>query len=167
MFMSIIAPLGRPLDATRNETSSRVGSLRATKRRKADGVGILRVWLGVNRCAWPCALLVPFRGHPDLFRISSFGFLSTFGPRPSDPSWFPPVFVRFVGFCKRLTISGLMIFTGRCLQRRRYPSFCLIVAALECLCIPVGTVLGIFTLRLLWRSVQQSSPPPTLPPGSG
>jgi hypothetical protein len=57
-----------------------------------------------------------------------------------------------------LAISCLLIYTGRCLERGRQSSFCLIVAALECLLFPVGTVLGIFTLLTLWRGVHENAP---------
>jgi len=57
-----------------------------------------------------------------------------------------------------LAIACLMFFTARCLERRRHLSYCLVVASLECLALPVGTVLGVFTLLILWRTVRQNSP---------
>lgn len=68
-------------------------------------------------------------------------------------------------------IAGLIIFTGRCLQKRTRHMFCLVVAGLECIFVPIGTVLGVFTIIILIRdSVKQqfgvptqsaSFPPPT------
>ncbi len=49
------------------------------------------------------------------------------------------------------TIAALMAFAGRCLARRQRRVFCLVVAALECLWTPFGTVLGILTLLVLIR----------------
>ena len=62
-----------------------------------------------------------------------------------------------------LLISGLLLFTGRCLAGRRHLPFCFVVAALECVVFPVGTVLGILTLMVLWRELPPISPPPELP----
>jgi len=49
------------------------------------------------------------------------------------------------------TIAALMAYAGRCLARRERRVFCLVVAALECLWTPFGTVLGILTLLVLIR----------------
>ena len=62
-----------------------------------------------------------------------------------------------------LLISGLLLFTGHCLARRQYLSFCLVVAALESVLFPVGTVLGVLTLMVLWRDQPTGSPAPELP----
>ena len=54
------------------------------------------------------------------------------------------------------SFAVLMLFAGRCIQQRLRPTFCLVVAALECLWMPFGTVLGVFTIVVLMRpSVQQ------------
>jgi len=47
------------------------------------------------------------------------------------------------------TVAALLAWAGRCLQRRRHYTFCLVMAAVACLFMPFGTVLGIFTLILL------------------
>ncbi len=53
------------------------------------------------------------------------------------------------------TWGAAMIYVGRCLTRRRRRTYCMVIAALQCLMIPVGTVLGVFTLVVLMRpSVQ-------------
>jgi hypothetical protein len=44
-----------------------------------------------------------------------------------------------------------MVIAGRQLQRRRAYVFCLVMAALSCLNMPLGTVLGILTLIVLLR----------------
>lgn len=54
------------------------------------------------------------------------------------------------------TIAALIIVAGRRLLQHRSRTFCLIVAALMCLSIPFGTILGVFTLIVLSRpSVRQ------------
>lgn len=47
--------------------------------------------------------------------------------------------------------AGLMAAAGRCLAQRRHHLFCLVVAAVECLIPPYGTVLGVFTIIVLSR----------------
>ncbi|MHC4414756.1 MAG: hypothetical protein ACYS0G_05685 [Planctomycetota bacterium] len=59
-----------------------------------------------------------------------------------------------VGFCVMFVqwiIAGLLIYTARCLALRRYRIFCIVVAALICLSVPLGTALGVFTFLVLSR----------------
>lgn len=49
------------------------------------------------------------------------------------------------------TLSGLIIAAGRRLKRRTSHTFCLVVAGLECILMPFGTVLGVFTIIVLMR----------------
>lgn len=54
------------------------------------------------------------------------------------------------------TLAGLLIAAGRFLARRRRYTFCFMVAAVACIWVPFGTVLGVFTLVVLSReSVKQ------------
>ena len=54
------------------------------------------------------------------------------------------------------TLAALMAFTGRSLSRRKRYTFCLVMGGVECLFMPVGTVLGVFTIIVLVRdSVKQ------------
>ena len=50
-----------------------------------------------------------------------------------------------------LTIASCIALAGRKLQTRRNHLFCLIVAGVECLFMPLGTALGIFTIVVLLR----------------
>jgi hypothetical protein len=47
--------------------------------------------------------------------------------------------------------AALVAFTGRSLAQRKRYNFCLIMAAVECIFMPVGTVLGVFTIIVLVR----------------
>lgn len=47
--------------------------------------------------------------------------------------------------------AALVAFAGRSLQTRKRYTFCLIMAGVECLFMPVGTVLGVFTIIVLMR----------------
>ena len=48
-------------------------------------------------------------------------------------------------------LGGLIIAAGRKLKRRRSRRFCVVVAALACVVMPIGTVLGVFTIIVLMR----------------
>jgi hypothetical protein len=50
------------------------------------------------------------------------------------------------------TFAGCAAFAGRSLAQRKRYVFCMVVAALEIvLCIPLGTILGVFTIVVLVR----------------
>lgn len=48
-------------------------------------------------------------------------------------------------------LAGSMIFAGRRLRQRRSYKFCFILACVECILMPFGTVLGVFTIILLHK----------------
>jgi hypothetical protein len=50
------------------------------------------------------------------------------------------------------TGAALTIIAGRCIARRRHRTFCLVWACLQCLSVPFGTVLGVFTILVLSRA---------------
>jgi hypothetical protein len=50
------------------------------------------------------------------------------------------------------TYAGCLALAGRFLQRRRHYMFCMVMAVISCLNVPLGTVLGIFTIVVLSRS---------------
>lgn len=49
------------------------------------------------------------------------------------------------------TLAALMVLAGRSLAKRRRYTFCLVMGGIECLFMPVGTVLGVFTIIVLVR----------------
>jgi hypothetical protein len=62
----------------------------------------------------------------------------------------------FVGFAVVWIAIGLMFaicifFAGRNIARRTRYMYCLVVAAVECMFMPFGTVLGVFTLLVLMK----------------
>ena len=67
------------------------------------------------------------------------------------------------------TLAVLIAYAGRSLQKRERYTFCLVVAGVECIFMPVGTVLGVFTIIVLMRDsvkalfrsspIAQSRPP--------
>jgi len=77
-------------------------------------------------------------------------------PKPGEE--LPPEFLGwiFVGVCLFLFLLGIamaicILIAGRCLSRRRRYSFALVMACVECLFIPFGTILGVFTIITLSR----------------
>jgi len=72
-----------------------------------------------------------------------------------------------------LAIGGLMIATGFKLRARKSRTFCIVIAAIETLLQPIGTVLGVFTIIVLMRDsvtrlfagdpLNHSEPPPPSP----
>jgi len=63
--------------------------------------------------------------------------------------------VAIVGGCSLLVaiaVGGFAVYAGVSLAKHRNHLFCMIVAAIMCLNIPLGTILGVFTLVVLSRS---------------
>jgi len=49
------------------------------------------------------------------------------------------------------TFAALIAWAGHCLGRHKHYTFCMVVAAVACLFMPFGTVLGVFTIVVLSR----------------
>ena len=71
----------------------------------------------------------------------------------------PPAFIGwfFVIFASCFILLGwifavLTLFTGRCIARRGRYMFCFVWACVECVFMPFGTVLGVFTILVLNRA---------------
>jgi len=82
-----------------------------------------------------------------------------------DPAAFLHIFVWFYIFMGAWGLVSLIlnISSGICIQRRQSRLFSLIVAGFNCINLPLGTVLGVFTIILLIRPsiialYQQSAP---------
>jgi len=74
------------------------------------------------------------------------------------PAWFGWLFVIIASILITVgwIFAGFVFATARFLARRRRYMFCLVMAGIECLFMPFGTVLGIFTIVVLMRdSVKQ------------
>src|SRR5207248_9529081 len=60
-----------------------------------------------------------------------------------------------------------ILIAGRCLSRRKGDSFALVMACIECLFVPFGTILGAFTIVALSReSVRELFPTASMQPPS-
>ncbi len=72
------------------------------------------------------------------------------GPPPEMMGWF---FIVLGGaiIVLGLTMATLNVLAGMFLRRRTHRTFCMVIAALDCLNMPLGTALGVFTLIVLSR----------------
>jgi hypothetical protein len=50
-----------------------------------------------------------------------------------------------------LVFAALVIMSGRFLSLRKHYTYCFVVACIQCLFVPFGTVLGVFTIIVLMR----------------
>jgi hypothetical protein len=77
------------------------------------------------------------------------------GPNNQEP---PPAFLGWifiavgaVFFLAGIAMAICILIAGRCLSRRKAYSFTLVMACVECLFVPFGTILGVFTIVALSR----------------
>jgi len=63
------------------------------------------------------------------------------------------IFLTVIGITSAYTLEEAIciLITGRSLSRRKCYSFALVMACVECLFIPFGTILGVFTIIVLLR----------------
>ncbi len=84
-----------------------------------------------------------------LFRPESF-----VGRSDPPPAFLGPVLLAVgIGWvvCS-LAFAVLLVLAGVWLRRHRRYLFCLVIAALACMLMPFGTVLGVFTIVVLMKS---------------
>lgn len=72
------------------------------------------------------------------------------GPPPAVIGWIFAV-IGFGIFALMVTMAILKFLVARCLKRRTSRTFCMVIAAISCLEVPYGTVLGAFTFIVLGR----------------
>lgn len=90
-------------------------------------------------------------------------------PPPPAMGWF---FIA-TGGCVVLfgwTVGVLVIYSGVCLRARKHWVFSIVIAGISCLSVPLGTLLGVFTLIVLNRESVKALygryNPPMMPPGA-
>jgi hypothetical protein len=82
------------------------------------------------------------------------GFAANANDKDAAPLAFMGILFVVMGLCAFVlcaAFAALKIYTGYCLAHRKNRVFCYIVAALSCLSMPFGTILGIFTFIVLAR----------------
>jgi hypothetical protein len=77
------------------------------------------------------------------------------GNPPELFGWFF-VIIAAVAILLGWTLAVLMLVTGHKMKQRRHRMFCLVVAGIECMFMPFGTVLGIFTIVILNKESVQT-----------
>ena len=77
----------------------------------------------------------------------------------NPPAWLGLMFVILGGTIILLgwTMAVLSFLAARNLKRRRRHLFCLVVAGINCLWMPFGTVLGVFTIIVINRPAVKAS----------
>lgn len=78
------------------------------------------------------------------------GALGPEGP-PTFFGWFFAGLAAF-GILVGWSLAVVIALAGRFLARRTHYTFCFMVAAVECVFVPIGTVLGVFTIIVLNRT---------------
>jgi hypothetical protein len=70
------------------------------------------------------------------------------------PPWFGAIFagIGALVFVSVECLAALSFFTGRFLARRQHRTFCVVISALNCMSLPLGTALGVFSIIVLQRS---------------
>ena len=103
-------------------------------------------------------LAVLFSFFPLFYSVIG-GFLLYAAAHPSLNNQEPPpaflgwifIVLGAVFFLAGVTMAICILIAGRCLSRRRGYSFALVIACIECLFVPFGTILGVFTIVALSR----------------
>lgn len=65
-------------------------------------------------------------------------------------SW-APIFTSVFGFTLSLAFLICFFAVAECLRRRKGFHYCLVIAGFSCFFVPIGTVLGVYGLRILSR----------------
>ncbi len=89
----------------------------------------------------------------------ALGFFMVLAPEKlGPPNNQPPAFVGwflilFAAFFIVLgwTFAAFLVITGRFLAVRKHYTFCFVLACVECIFMPFGTVLGVFAILVLMR----------------
>lgn len=84
------------------------------------------------------------------FLVSSPQIAQTNNP---PPPWFGAIFAG-IGALVFVGVEGmaaLSFFTGRFLAKRQHHTFCVVISALNCMSLPLGTALGVFSILALQR----------------
>lgn len=100
--------------------------------------------LGVLILVGECAMLHFTFANPDFWKNQKQQ-----GPPPEFFTVFIWMFAILGTWC---FVSGILnVVSGIFLRQRKHRTFSLVVAAINCLHVPVGTILGVFTIIILVR----------------
>jgi len=71
---------------------------------------------------------------------------------PNQPPQFIGIIFVLIGSLIILfgwSVAGCTMYAGHCLSRRKNHTFCLVIAAISCMIVPFGTILGVLTIIVL------------------
>ena len=96
---------------------------------------------------------------PLLYTVMGFVFVALSHHPPTNPAQQPPpaalgwafVVLGIFLFLLGMVFALFLTFAGRSLSRRKHYWFAFVVACIECIFIPFGTILGVFTIIVLSR----------------
>lgn len=97
--------------------------------------GLFHFFIGLTLISHPSAFGPPTASSPPMPREMGYLFAVMGG------------LVVLLGW----TLGALTIYAGRCLKARAHYIFILVMAGLNCLSMPIGTLLGVFTIVVLTR----------------
>ncbi len=133
-------------------------TLRDQEQIDSDQIKLLRVFHFVGAGLGYLGLLFIF-AHFAAFRaiLENPALLSNKQP-PPPPGFFVAIKILYVLFGTWFVASAVLnLLSGLFLSARKHRTFSLVVAALNCLHMPLGTILGVFTIVVLMRdSVRRS-----------
>ncbi len=88
-----------------------------------------------------------------IFMLTHPGRFNQGAPPPFPVEWIGLLFAVIGGLIILCgwALAGLTVFSGRSLARHRHYLFCMVIAGVNCMFVPLGTVLGVFTLLVLLR----------------
>jgi len=130
-------------------------------------LGIFHYVLGGLTALFSCFPFVHvFMGIAILNGLFDSASSSPSGPPPAFLGWIfilaGSVFI-FIGW----GFAALMLIAGRNMRRVRHRIYCVVVAGVECMIMPLGTILGVFTIVLLMKdSIKDAFDGPQPPPHS-
>jgi hypothetical protein len=98
-----------------------------------------------------------------LFLIAHYTMMHAFMDNPKvwehqkqspSPAQFFAIFkwLYLVFACWFVASGALNLISGLCIRARKYRTFSIVVAGINCLHLPLGTVLGVFTIIVLLRN---------------
>jgi hypothetical protein len=96
----------------------------------------------------------------------SGGFSHAGAPGSAPPEAFGWFFIVIGGLICLVawTLAAMMILSGKWLSERKNWTFCFVIACISCLSVPLGTVLGVFTILVLQRPSVKALFEEKLPP---
>ena len=151
IYLIVRALQNRPAPAP--STSPPAVAIQSQQRRDAEHVRLLSIFhfvfaglalFGIGFLCLHYFIMHSVFSNPDMWKSPT---------QPMPPQAFFDVFVWVCAFMGVLLLAGLVVnvLSGLFLWRRQHRVFSLVIGGLNCLQIPFGTALGVFTILVLSR----------------